>query len=112
MQYGRHESEEGGAMHARISTLQMDPSRVDDVVSTAKDQIVSELEQADGFKGFTLMVDRQSGKGVGVSFWESEDAMKASEEVGNTTRQQAGEAGGATGEPQVDRFEVVIDTMA
>ena len=99
-------------MHARISTLEMEPARIDDMVGLAKEQIVPALEQSDGFKGFTLMVDRQSGKGVGVSFWESAEALQASEEVGNTTREQAGEAGGATGEPQVDRFEVVIDTMA
>ena len=99
-------------MHARITTLEMDTSRVDDAVSTLKEEVVPQLEQSDGFKGFTLMVDRQSGKGVGVSFWESAEAMQASEELGNTSRQQASEAGGASGEPQVDRFEVVIDTMA
>jgi heme-degrading monooxygenase HmoA len=99
-------------MHARISTLQLDASRVDDAVSRVKEQVVPDLEQTDGFKGFTLMVDRQSGEAVGVSFWESEDAMRASEEMGESARQQAGEAGGASAEPQVGRYEVAIDTMA
>jgi heme-degrading monooxygenase HmoA len=99
-------------MHARVSTLQMEGARIDDAVGRLKEEIVPDLEQTDGFKGFTLMVDRQSGKVVGVSFWESEDAMQASEEKGQAARQQAGEAGGASGEPGVERFEVVIDTMA
>jgi heme-degrading monooxygenase HmoA len=99
-------------MHARVSTLQLDPSRVDQAVSRLEEEIVPELEGANGFKGFTAMVDRQSGRIVGVSFWESEDAMRDSEELGQSSRQRAGEAGGASGEPEVDRFEVVIDTMA
>jgi heme-degrading monooxygenase HmoA len=99
-------------MHARISTLQMEPSRIDDAVSRLKEEVVPDLEQTDGYKGFTLMVDRQSGKAVGVSFWESEDAMRGSEEKGQAARQQAAEAGGASGEPEVERFEVAIDTMA
>jgi heme-degrading monooxygenase HmoA len=99
-------------MHARLSTLQLDASRVDDAVGRLEQEIVPELEQANGFKGFTAMVDRQSGKIVGVSFWESEQAMQEAEELGQSARQRAGEAGGASGEPEVDRFEVVIDTMA
>jgi heme-degrading monooxygenase HmoA len=98
-------------MHARHSTLQLDTSRVDDAISRIEQEIVPELEQASGFKGFTAMVDRQSGKIVGVSFWESEEAMREAEELGQSARQRAGEAGGATGEPQVERFEVMIDTM-
>jgi heme-degrading monooxygenase HmoA len=99
-------------MHARVSTLQLDPSRVDESVNRLKEEIVPELEQANGFKGFTAMVDRQSGKVIGVSFWESDEAMRGSEELGQSSRQRAGESGGATGEPQVERLEVVVDTMA
>jgi heme-degrading monooxygenase HmoA len=35
----------------------------------------------DGFNGFTLIADRSSGKVIGVSFWESEEAMQASEDA-------------------------------
>jgi heme-degrading monooxygenase HmoA len=99
-------------MHARISTLELDASKIDDVVSQLKEREVPEWEQMDGFKGFTLMADRQSGKVVGVSFWESADAMKDSEEKIKGSRERAADTGGATGEPGVDRLEVVIDTMA
>jgi heme-degrading monooxygenase HmoA len=99
-------------MHARISTFQLDAARIDDVVSQLEEREVPEWEQMDGFKGFTLMADRESGKLVGVSFWESADAMSDSEEKLKESRQRAAETGGASGEPTVDRFEVVIDTMA
>ena len=99
-------------MHARVSTLQVDASRIDDTVRELEEESIPSLEQNDGYKGFTLMADRQSGRLLGVSFWESEDAMKQAEQVGEETRRRAAETGGASGEPQVDRFEVVIDTMA
>jgi heme-degrading monooxygenase HmoA len=99
-------------MHARISTLQLEASKIDDVASQLNEQDVPEWEQMDGFKGFTLMADRQSGKVVGVTFWESADAMRDSEEKVKGSRERAAETGGASEEPAVDRLEVLIDTMA
>ena len=99
-------------MHARISTLQVEPSKIDDMANGLKERDVPEWEQLDGYKGFTLMADRQSGKVVGVSFWESADAMSNSEEKVKGARQRAAETGGASADPQVERFEVVVDTMA
>jgi heme-degrading monooxygenase HmoA len=99
-------------MHARVSTLQMDPSQIDAAVGGLESRDLPEIEQMDGFKGLTLMADRESGKAVVVSFWESEDAMRESEEQVKDARQRAADAGGASGDPQVERFEVVLDTMA
>jgi hypothetical protein len=31
--------------------------------------MVSVAAPTDGFKGFTLLLDRSSGEGVGISFW-------------------------------------------
>ena len=63
------------------------------------------MQQQDGFKGFIALSDRQSGKVVGVSFWESGQAMQASEEVGDRTRSDSAEAvsGAVVG---VERYEV------
>jgi heme-degrading monooxygenase HmoA len=99
-------------MHARLSTLQLDPSRIDDAIRGLEERDVGELEKQEGFKGLTLLVDRQSGKAVGVSFWESEDAMRNSEETGEATRARAAEAGGGAAEAQGERFEGAIDTLA
>ena len=100
-------------MHARVTTIQMDPSRIDDAVQRLRDDDVPQFEQIDGFKGFTLLVDREGeGKAVGISFWESAEAMEASEDQVKDARERAAEAGGATEAPQVDLYEVAIDTMA
>ena len=98
-------------MHARVSTLEIDPSGIDEVARGLEENDIPEFEKADGYKGFTLLVDRQGGKVVGVSFWESEDALRASEEQGKAARERAVESSGASGTPEVDRFEVAIDKM-
>ena len=37
-------------------------------------------------KGMIALGDRQSGELIGITFWESEQAMRASEELGDRTR--------------------------
>jgi heme-degrading monooxygenase HmoA len=69
------------------------------------------FKKLDGFKGMTLLTERQTGKTIAVTFWESEDALRQSEEAVKDARSRAAESGGA-GEPQVERFEVILDTMA
>ncbi len=98
-------------MHARLTTIQMDPSRIDDALQSLRDNDVPQFEQIDGFKGFTLLVDREGGKGVGISFWESAEAMQASEEAVKAARQQAAEAAGARSAPVVERYEVVSQQL-
>ena len=99
-------------MQARVTTLELDPSRIDQTVAQLEEEDLPQWKEMDGFKGFTLLVDRQSGKLVGTSYWESADAMRASEEKIAQSRERAAETGGASAGPQVERFEVALDTMA
>jgi hypothetical protein len=39
------------------------------------------LEDLQGFKGNLVFVDRESGKTIGISFWESDQAMRDAEVV-------------------------------
>ncbi len=98
-------------MHARVTTLDMDPARVDDVRNQLQRDDVPEFKKLEGFKGMTLLTERQTGKTIALTFWESEDALRQSEEAVEGARRRAAESG-AAGEPQVERFEVILDTMA
>ena len=98
-------------MHARMTTLQLDPDRVDAALSQVEEEELPAWKELDGFRGFTLFADRSSGKLVGISYWDSADQRDASEERVREGRSRAAETGGATGEPQVERFEVAIDTF-
>jgi heme-degrading monooxygenase HmoA len=102
--------EKGGLMHARLSTLEIDPSRIDEAVANLEEQDIPKFRQQAGFKGLTLLVDRSSGKTVGTTYWESKEDMDAAEEAGKEARERAAETGGASSAPQVERFEVAVDT--
>jgi heme-degrading monooxygenase HmoA len=98
-------------MHARMSTLELDPARVDEAVSQFEEQDLPSFRDMDGFKGFTMFVDRSSGKVIGTAYWASEEAMAASEEPVKEVRERFADTGGARGTPQVERFEVALDTF-
>jgi heme-degrading monooxygenase HmoA len=72
-------------------------------------QVESEYRGQQGYKGFTILADRGSGKVLGISFWESEGDLQASDELGARARSAGAEAGGASSEPVREAFEVLFD---
>ena len=95
-------------MHARVSTIQGAPSKVDDVARQAQEQTLPQLQKVEGFKGFVVLGDRQSGKMLGVSFWESEEALRATEQAVSSVR--SGAAGAADGiVAGVEQYEVLVN---
>ncbi|MFL5884229.1 MAG: antibiotic biosynthesis monooxygenase [Thermoleophilaceae bacterium] len=98
-------------MHARMGRVTFSGDKADDVVTHVRENVVPQYEGADGFKGFTLLMDRSGGQAIGISFWESEDAMSASDSIGDDARSGAAQAGSGSDEGR-SFFEVAIDTMA
>jgi heme-degrading monooxygenase HmoA len=92
-------------MHARMSSLEGPPDQIDEGLRYVREQVLPLMQQQDGFRGFIALSHRQSGRVMGISFWESEEAMQASEEVGDRTRSESAEAvsGAVVG---VERYEV------
>ena len=98
-------------MHARMSTLEGGPHEIDEVLREIREHVLPLLQQQDGFEGFITLEDRRSGKLIGITFWESEQAMQASEEVGDRTRSETAEATHDTIE-DVERYEVGLFEMS
>jgi len=98
-------------MNARLGRVSFSPDKGDDMVRHVRENVVPKYEAADGFKGFTLMLDRSRGEGIGISFWDSEEAMRATDNIGDQARQGAASAGSGSDEG-MEHFEVPIDTMA
>jgi heme-degrading monooxygenase HmoA len=103
---------EEATMHARTGTLEVDPERLDDMVRQLEAEQIPRYREQSGYKGFTVLADRGTGKVIGISFWESESDLQASEDLGREARSQAAETGGATSEPVRQSFEVLLDDMA
>jgi heme-degrading monooxygenase HmoA len=95
-----------------MSTFQGSAGQSDDEIErqlrTLSENIIPTARQMDGYKGVLSLGDRSTGKSISLTFWESEEAMRASEEDADKLRQQAADeveeeiAG-------VERFEVYIN---
>jgi heme-degrading monooxygenase HmoA len=94
-------------VHARVSTFEGSPDLIDEMLRQVREQVLPQAKQDEGFKGMIALGDRQSGKTLGITFWESEEAMRASEEAANRLRSESAEAGGQT-IAGVERYEVGI----
>ena len=94
-------------MHARITTIEGLPDKMDDATSHVQENTLPQLRQMDGFKGFVALADSQSGRLLGLAFWESEEALRATEEAASSVRSGAAEAAGGT-VAGVEQYEVVV----
>jgi hypothetical protein len=91
-------------MYARSTTIQAQTSSIDDGIAHVRDTVMGALEGLDGFIGMSLLVDRQSGRCIATSAWETEEAMRASAEAVRPVRDRAVEIFGGTAE--VEEWEI------
>jgi heme-degrading monooxygenase HmoA len=98
-------------MHTRVTRVEGRPGQIDQGIDQVKSSVLPALEAQRGFKGLTLLVDRDKGTMLGISFWEDEQAVTDSEEATRGEREQAAAAAGSAG-PQVERFEVALVSEA
>jgi heme-degrading monooxygenase HmoA len=91
-------------MYARTTTIQAQPSSIDAGIAHIRDTVMSALEGMDGYVGVSLLVDRESGRCIATSAWQSEAAMRASAESVRPIRDRAIEAFG--GSAQVEQWEI------
>ncbi|MDP8958214.1 MAG: hypothetical protein M3N51_03225 [Actinomycetota bacterium] len=95
-------------MHARVTTVQGTPDSVDEAVGVVQG-VIAQARQIPGFKGVLSLVNRETGKGITATLWESEEAMRASEEAADSLRGQAVSAVEGSNLVSVERYEVAID---
>ena len=99
-------------MWVRMSTFQGSSEQSDEEIEQQlmilRENILPAARQMDGYKGILSLGDRSTGKSISLTFWESEEAMRASEEAAHRLRQHAADA--VKEEiAGVERFEVYIN---
>jgi hypothetical protein len=94
-------------MHARLTTIEVPPDRMDDAPGVIQEQVLPQLQQMDGFKGFIALRDRGSGMVRGVALWESEEVMRTTDEAAARIRSGVEQATGGT-VASVENYEVVV----
>ena len=93
-------------MYARVTSLTGSPDDVDAGIASFRDSVVPFAREQG--KGAALFVDRASGEAIAITLWESEEALRASEERANALRADAADEMGATQSPSVKRYEVAV----
>ena len=81
-------------MFARVSTFQGPPDQTAEGIRVAREQILPAARLMDGFKGIYLLYDRESGKSLSITLWETEADMRASEEAASRVRAESAETSG------------------
>ncbi len=69
-------------MFARVNLNQVAVERVDDVIRIWKESVIPSAKSQKGFCGAYLLTDRKTGKGFGITLWESEEDAIANEQSG------------------------------
>ena len=95
-------------MHARMTRLEGPPERIDDMARRFEEVVVPMLRELDGFQGAMVLADRSRGTNIAISYWESEEAMHASEEAVSQPRKEAEAASGARSASVTEEFEVLV----
>ena len=93
-------------MFARVVHGDFGPDKVDSFVGMLHDQVIPRAQKMPGFKGGLWLVDRSTGKGIGVTMFESEEALNATEAQAERIRDEASRGAGLN-VPSFERYEVV-----
>jgi heme-degrading monooxygenase HmoA len=94
-------------MYARIATFESDPSKIDDAIEMVRGEVESG-DTPEGLEGAKMMmlVNRETGKGLGVTIFESEEAMRRGDDALNAMNPGATER-----RTSVEFYEVPVQTV-
>ena len=97
-------------MHARLMIAQVSPENIDEFIQLWHDKILLTYQEQMGWKNARLLVDRQTGKAILISLWETEAEGQASG-TGSAQGQKVHAIIGhlLTGRPVVEHYEVAGD---
>jgi heme-degrading monooxygenase HmoA len=69
-------------MHARVVSMEMLPINVGEAVRIYQGWVVPAARGQEGFRGALMLTDPDTGEGLSISLWNSEEDMHGSEASG------------------------------
>src|SRR2546430_2520113 len=66
-------------MYARATSFHVERHKEDEGIQRFNNSVVPAAEQQQGFKGILQLIDRDTGRGIWISLWETEADLLASE---------------------------------
>jgi heme-degrading monooxygenase HmoA len=83
-----------------------DPAMADRGIAFVREQVWPMVRGMDGCLGLSLIVDRETGRSITTTSWDSEESLRASADLVRGVRAQGMELTGGLGEPAVEEWEI------
>jgi quinol monooxygenase YgiN len=93
-------------MYARSTTVRGNPQSLDDAIAYLRDEVMPAVQEMNGCIGMSMMCDRDSGRCIATTAWETEEAMHDSEGAVHDKRRRYAEMLGGT--PEVKEWEIAL----
>ena len=94
-------------MYARVVRFEGTGDDLERGIAAYTEQVLPYVVEATGFRGQTVLVDRRSGVGLGITLWADEESMRSYEERGAQFRELLGETW-RTPVTSLETYEVVL----
>ena len=94
-------------MYARSTTMYADTQRIDELIAYIRDEVMPAVQSMPGCLGLSMLCDRDAGRCIATSSWDSEEAMRATEDRVQQMRQRAVDMLGAR-DLSVDEWEIAV----
>jgi hypothetical protein len=96
-------------MYARVTSFPgLAPERISATLKEFEEEHLPVLEQQAGFMGVWAGVDRNAGRAMAVTFWETREDLRATDKLADQVRAVAVATSRADREPITDRYEVLL----
>jgi heme-degrading monooxygenase HmoA len=96
------------SMHARVTTVQLRPDKVDDSIALYQQEILPVITAQPGYQGVYLFTDRATGNGVSITLWNSEAEAQAYETSGTYRQLVAKLAPNFAAPPTLATYDVSV----
>jgi hypothetical protein len=93
---------------ARVITNEGKPEQLEAVLRYFRENIEPAARKMAGFKGAYFLVDRRTGKTLGMALWDTEEHLQASAEMTAQLGAGMAQAAAATKAPTVGIYEVAV----
>ncbi|TFV87419.1 antibiotic biosynthesis monooxygenase [Blastococcus sp. CT_GayMR16] len=93
-------------MYARSTTVRGDPQSLDSAIAYVRDEVMPMVQEMPGCIGLSMLCDRDTGRTITTSAWDSEESMHNSEGPIHEMRQRFAEMMG--GSPEVQEWEIAV----
>ena len=95
-------------MYARLVTTYVKKDKMDEVLKLFEGSVIPEGKAQEGYFGIYLLTDRETGKIVSITLWDTKEDARANEESGYYRRQVEKFKNLVTETPVKEGFDVTI----